>query len=210
MRRPPQARSSYSPAYPNVLTSFLSEFLVRPPNPIAAPSQEHIQAGNPLPRQRESVLPCAVSCVPVRAQPRELKTACPDANLHPMTCWQDCRNTECYETAEVRRTNGSRAKRFSDPRQIRVNVIDQLRVNGNTCARSDRRYSMHSHDPELPRSPVEEHDHLSSAISNGSKNPGMTTSPDSFQCLVISSKSMLEKETSAITSYASHCQSEER
>src|SRR6476646_449610 len=34
---------------------------------------------------------------------------------------------------------------------------------------------------------------FSSAISNGSKNPGMTSSPDSFQRLVISSKSILRK-----------------
>src|SRR6267142_2273316 len=115
MRRRPQARSSYSPAYPNVLNPFLSEFLVRPPDPIAAPSQEHIQAGNPPPTQRESVLPCAASCVPVRARPREPKTVCPDATRHPKTYWQDYENTECYETAEVRRTNGSTAKRFSDP-----------------------------------------------------------------------------------------------
>src|SRR6266850_3538715 len=138
MRRPPQARSSYSPAYRNALARLLSESPVRPPSPIAAPKQGHIQAGNPLLRQLESVLLCAVSCVPVPAGSRELKIACPDANLHPTTCWQDCRNTECYETAEVHRTNGSRARRFSDPRQIRVNVIDQLRVNGNTCARSNR------------------------------------------------------------------------
>src|SRR4029077_17225756 len=136
---------------------------IRRVNPIAARKQGHIRVGNPPQTRLENVRLCDVSCVPVRARPPELETACLDANRHPTTRWQDCENTACYETTGILPPNGSGGQRFSDPRQIRVTAIDQHRVNGNISAPSNRQCSTHLHDPELPRSPVEERDRRSAS-----------------------------------------------